>query len=76
MAKIPTTGDEFSSKGQKILFLGDIVHALRVQLQHPEVAAIFDVDQTAATATISNATRCASDQSLIFNFLCIRICGW
>src|SRR5229473_112134 len=45
------TGYEFSSKGQKILFWGDIVHALRVQLQHPEVTAIFDIDQTAAAAT-------------------------
>jgi len=45
------TGYEFSSKGQKILFWGDIVHALRVQLQHPEVTAIFDTDQTAAAAT-------------------------
>src|SRR5947209_16089400 len=32
-------------------FWGDIVHALRVQLQHPEVSAIFDIDQTAAVAT-------------------------
>src|SRR5882762_470200 len=45
------TGYEFSSKGQKILFWGDIIHALRVQLQHPEVTAIFDIDQTAAAAT-------------------------
>ena len=45
------TGYEFSSKGQKILFWGDIVHAQRVQLQHPEVSAIFDIDQTAAAAT-------------------------
>src|SRR5258708_908625 len=45
------SGYEFSSKGQKILFLGDIDHALRVQLQHPEVTAIFDIDQTAAAAT-------------------------
>jgi len=44
------TGYEFSSKGQKILFWGDIVHAQRVQLQHPEVTAIFDTDQTAAAA--------------------------
>src|SRR3979490_2518440 len=44
------TGYEFSSKGQKILFLGDIVHALRVQRQHPEVTAVFDTDQTAAPA--------------------------
>ena len=45
------TGYEFSSKGQQILFCGDIVHAQRVQLQHPEVTAIFDIDQTAAAAT-------------------------
>jgi glyoxylase-like metal-dependent hydrolase (beta-lactamase superfamily II) len=45
------TGYEFSSKGQKILFWGDIVHAQRVQLQHPEVTAIFDIDHTAAAAT-------------------------
>src|SRR6185503_15772503 len=45
------TGYEFSSHGHKVLFLGDIVHALRVQLQHPEVTAIFDIDQTAAAAT-------------------------
>jgi glyoxylase-like metal-dependent hydrolase (beta-lactamase superfamily II) len=45
------TGYEFSSKGQKILFLGDIVHAVRVQLRHPEVTVAFDIDQTAAAAT-------------------------
>jgi len=45
------TGYEFSSKGQEILFWGDIIHAQRVQLQHPEVTAIFDIDQTAAAAT-------------------------
>jgi len=45
------TGYEFTSKGQKILFCGDIVHAQRVQLQHPEVTAVFDIDQTAAAAT-------------------------
>jgi glyoxylase-like metal-dependent hydrolase (beta-lactamase superfamily II) len=45
------TGYEFLSKGQKILFCGDIVHALHVQLQHPEVTAIFDIDQIAAAAT-------------------------
>src|SRR5438128_8646969 len=45
------TGYEFSSRGQKVLFWGDIVHAVRVQLQHPEVTAMFDIDQTAAAAT-------------------------
>ncbi len=45
------TGYEFSSKGQQILFWGDIVHAQRVQLEHPEITAIFDIDQSAAAAT-------------------------
>src|SRR6266478_1582536 len=45
------TGYEFSSKGRKILFCGDIVHAQRVQLQHPEVTVAFDIDPAAAAAT-------------------------
>ena len=50
-AKAPKDVYEFSSKGQKILFWGDVIHALRVQLRHPEVTAIFDIDPTAAAAT-------------------------
>jgi glyoxylase-like metal-dependent hydrolase (beta-lactamase superfamily II) len=45
------TGYEFSSKGQKIFFLGDTIHAQNVQLQHPEVTVVFDIDPTAAAAT-------------------------
>src|SRR6266404_7286507 len=45
------TGYEFSSKGQKILFWGDIIHAQSVQLKHPEVSVAFDIDPTAAVAT-------------------------
>src|ERR1700692_435412 len=45
------TGYQFSSKGQTILFWGDIVHAPRVQLQHPEVTVVFDIDQTSAAST-------------------------
>jgi len=45
------TGYGFSSKGQKIFFWGDIIHAQRVQLQHPEVTVVFDIDPTAAAAT-------------------------
>jgi glyoxylase-like metal-dependent hydrolase (beta-lactamase superfamily II) len=60
------TGYEFSSKGQKILFWGDIVHALRVQLQRPEVTAVFDIDQTAAAATRHQLlTRLAGEDVLI-----------
>ena len=45
------TGYEFSSKGQRILFWGDIVHAQRVQLQHPEITATLDSDQSTSAAT-------------------------
>jgi glyoxylase-like metal-dependent hydrolase (beta-lactamase superfamily II) len=45
------TGYEFSSKGEKILFFGDIIHAQSVQLRHPEVTAAFDIDPVAAAAT-------------------------
>jgi glyoxylase-like metal-dependent hydrolase (beta-lactamase superfamily II) len=44
------TGYEFSSRGQRILFWGDTIHAQSVQLQHPEVTVVFDIDQTAAAA--------------------------
>ena len=42
------TGYEFSSKGQKILFWGDTIHVQRVQLAHPEVTVVFDIDPAVA----------------------------
>src|SRR5258708_11577056 len=45
------TGYEFSSKGQKILFWGDTIHLQSVQLQHPELTVVFDIDPAAAAAT-------------------------
>jgi glyoxylase-like metal-dependent hydrolase (beta-lactamase superfamily II) len=45
------TGYEFSSKGQKILFWGDTVHAQIVQLRHPDITVVFDIDHPAAAAT-------------------------
>ena len=45
------TGYEFSSKGQKILFWGDTIHAQRVQLQHPDVTVAFDIAPAAAAET-------------------------
>jgi len=60
------TGYEFSSEGQKILFWGDIVHAQRVQLQHPEVTATFDIAQNAAAATrLQLLSRLAREHVLI-----------
>jgi glyoxylase-like metal-dependent hydrolase (beta-lactamase superfamily II) len=45
------TGYEFTSRGQKILFWGDIIHVQTVQLGHPEVTAVFDIDPAVAAAT-------------------------
>src|ERR1700674_3339363 len=45
------TGYEFSSKGKRILFWGDIVHEQRVQFPHPELTVGFDIDPAAAAAT-------------------------
>jgi glyoxylase-like metal-dependent hydrolase (beta-lactamase superfamily II) len=47
------TGYKFSSRGQAILFWGDTVHAENVQLPHPEITVVFDIDPTAAAATRS-----------------------
>src|SRR5256712_6270372 len=44
------TGYEFSSNGQTVLFWGDIVHALRVQLQHPKVTAVVALEPAVAAA--------------------------
>jgi len=41
----------FRRKDKKILFWGDTIHAQRVQLQHPELTVVFDIDPTAAAAT-------------------------
>jgi glyoxylase-like metal-dependent hydrolase (beta-lactamase superfamily II) len=45
------TGYEFSSRGQKILFWGDTVHEQLVQLSHPDITVVFDIDHAAAAAT-------------------------
>jgi glyoxylase-like metal-dependent hydrolase (beta-lactamase superfamily II) len=45
------TAYEFSSRGKRILFWGDTMHGQRVQLQHPEVTVVFDIDPPAALAT-------------------------
>lgn len=45
------SGYRVSSKGESILFWGDIVHCLPAQFPHPEISIDFDVDQTTAIAT-------------------------
>ena len=45
------SGYEFSSNGKKILFWGDIIHQQLVQLSHPDITVVFDIDHAAAAAT-------------------------
>ncbi|MGV8921452.1 MAG: MBL fold metallo-hydrolase [Pseudomonas sp.] len=39
-----STTYQFTSKGQSILFMGDLIHNLAVQFDHPEVSISFDVN--------------------------------
>jgi len=40
----------FRQKDKRSCFGATPIHAQRVQLQHPEVTAVFDIDQNAAAA--------------------------
>ena len=59
------TGYEFSSKGQNILFWGDIIHAQRVQLRHPEITVVFDSDPAAAAATRNQLLPKLADEDVV-----------
>lgn len=43
------------SKGEKLVFWGDLLHVADVQLPIPDVSIVFDVDQKAAAATRKQA---------------------
>jgi glyoxylase-like metal-dependent hydrolase (beta-lactamase superfamily II) len=45
------TGYEFSSKGNQVLFWGDTIHEQLVQLSHPDITVVFDIDHAAAAVT-------------------------
>ncbi|AAU38618.1 MBL fold metallo-hydrolase [Actinobacillus porcitonsillarum] len=60
------SGFEFTSKGEKILFWGDVMHNGAVQMAHPEVAIEFDADAEAArTNRQTILTKIAADKTLI-----------
>jgi glyoxylase-like metal-dependent hydrolase (beta-lactamase superfamily II) len=46
-----STAYSLSSKGQRIVFIGDMIHNAAVQFDHPEVAIRFDVDPKKAVIT-------------------------
>jgi glyoxylase-like metal-dependent hydrolase (beta-lactamase superfamily II) len=49
------------SKGQKLVFWGDLVHVADVQMPDPAVTIVFDVDPAAAAATRKKAFADAAD---------------
>ena len=42
-------GYQFTSQGQELLIWGDVMHAQSVQLSHPEITVVFDLDGQAAS---------------------------
>lgn len=46
-----STTYQFTSKGQSIVFIGDLVHNLAVQFDHPEVSISFDENSKNAIAS-------------------------
>jgi glyoxylase-like metal-dependent hydrolase (beta-lactamase superfamily II) len=46
-----STTYQFTSNGQSILFIGDLVHNLAVQFEHPEVSIAFDENSNNAIAS-------------------------
>ena len=59
------TGYEFSSKGQKILFWGDIIHAPSAQFKHSKLSVVFDIDPAAAVATRENLLPVLADEDVL-----------
>lgn len=56
----------FESKGQSIVFIGDLIHNVAIQFEHPQVAIRFDVDPTKAIASrMSEFTALAQDQQWV-----------
>lgn len=53
------------SKGEKIVFWGDIAHGDVLQYDHPEVTVSFDVDQKQAAATRAIAFAEAADRKYL-----------
>jgi glyoxylase-like metal-dependent hydrolase (beta-lactamase superfamily II) len=50
------------SKGQRMLFVGDVIHAPAVQIPEPSVTIVFDVDSKAAAKQRINLFRQASTE--------------
>lgn len=60
-----TPGHSFyqvSSKGEKIMFWGDIMHAAAVQFNDPDVTIVFDVDPKAAAEMRKKAYKEAAEK--------------
>ena len=58
----------------KLYFVGDLLHADDLQLQHPECSSIYDADPTRAAAMRSEILkRCANEKSIVAGAHFIKI---
>ena len=61
-----STTYRFESKGESIVFIGDLIHNVAVQFEHPQVAIRFDVDPAKAIASrTSEFTELAHDHQWV-----------
>lgn len=61
-----STAYRFESKGESIVFIGDLIHNVAVQFEHPEVAIRFDVDPAKAIdSRMSEFTELAHDHQWV-----------
>ncbi len=52
------------SRGEKMLFWGDTVHAAALQFPHPEICASFDMDKEQATTSRRRLMRMAAEENI------------
>jgi glyoxylase-like metal-dependent hydrolase (beta-lactamase superfamily II) len=59
-----STTYRLSSKGQTILFIGDLIHSLAVQFDHPAVSIAFDENSQKAVASRDQVFTQAASQKI------------
>ena len=63
------------SRGEKLVFMGDVIHAPEVQFSRPGVSVTFDVDQTQAISTREAAFRAAAREHYLVAFAHVSFPG-
>lgn len=63
------------SRGEKLVFMGDVIHAPEIQFARPRVSVTYDVDPTQAIATRQAAFRAAARDHFLVAFAHVSFPG-